>query len=82
MLTDATVLSGSNAPSRFGELCTGVQIDKKIALRIAGRYGMDDLFSDSASPCIRCRVGKVYAAAGVCELKADFVSTLIGRATS
>ena len=28
-LTDAAVLSGSNAPSRFGELCTGVQIDKK-----------------------------------------------------
>lgn len=39
---------------------------------IAGRYGMGDLFSDSASPCIHCRVGKVYAVTGVCELKAGF----------
>lgn len=72
MLTDAAVLSGSNAPSRFGELCTGVHVDKKIALCIAGRYGMSDLFSDPASPCIHCRVGKVDAVAGVCELKAGF----------
>ena len=72
VLADAAVLSGSNAPSRFGKLRIGVHIDKKIALRIAGRYGMGDLFSDSASPCIHCRVGKVYAVAGVCELKAGF----------
>ena len=44
----------------------------KIALRIAGRYGMGDLFSDPSSPCIHGRVGKVYAVAGVCELKAGF----------
>lgn len=72
VLADATVLSCSNAPSRFGELCSGVHIDKKIALRIAGRYGMSDLFSDPSSPCIHCRVGKVYAVTGVCELKAGF----------
>lgn len=72
VLTDAAVLSGGNAPSRFGKLCAGVHVDKKIALRIAGRYGMGDLFSDPASPCIHCRVGKVYTVAGVCELKAGF----------
>ena len=72
VLADATVLSGSNAPSRFGKLRIGVHVDKKIALRIAGRYGMSDLFSDPASPCIHCRVGKVDAVAGMCELKAGF----------
>ena len=72
VLTDAAVLSGGNAPSRFGKLCAGVHVDKKIALRIVGRYGMGDLFSDSASPCIHCRVGKVDAIAGMCELKAGF----------
>ena len=72
MLTDAAVLSGGNAPSRFGKLCAGVHVDKKIALRIAGRYGMSDLFSDPSSPCIHCRVGKVDAVAGMCELKAGF----------
>ncbi len=34
MLTDAAVLSGGDASSRFGELRIGVHIDKKIALRI------------------------------------------------
>lgn len=72
VLADAAVLSGSNAPSRFGKLWIGVHVDKKIALRIAGRYGMSDLFSDSTSPCIHCRVGKVDAVAGMCKLKAGF----------
>lgn len=79
MPADTAILSGSNASSRFGELCTGVQIDKKIALRIAGRYGMGDLFSDPSSPCIHGRVGKVDAIAGVCELKAGFRVHLDGQ---
>ena len=29
VLTDAAVLSGGNAPSRFGKLCAGVHVDKK-----------------------------------------------------
>ena len=69
---DAAVLSCRNAPRYLCQLRIVVHIDKKIALRIAGRYGMSDLFSDPASPCIHCRVGKVYAVAGVCKLKAGF----------
>ena len=37
VLADTAVLSSRNAPSRFGKLCTGIEIDKKIAQPIAGR---------------------------------------------
>ena len=72
MLTDAAVLSCRNAPRYLRQLRIVVHIDKKIALRIAGRYGMSDLFSDPAAPCVHGGVSKVDAVAGVCKLKAGF----------
>ena len=63
---DAAVLSCRNAPRYLRQLRIVVHIDKKIALRIAGRYCMSDLFSDPAAPCVHGGVSKVDAVAGVC----------------
>lgn len=61
-----------------GKCCRPVSVDTNavdelccvLIAMLGGKMKMSDLFSDPASPCIHCRVGKIDAVSGVCELKA------------